>query len=87
MPVSFLLYISLFGRRSIKIGDRVWLNIEQVLHHNFFEELCWLRCMALDIVDQKDPIDCKLRPEEGPLHFLSFIFCSIFFYFLRFGCD
>ncbi|KCV67529.1 hypothetical protein H696_06047 [Fonticula alba] len=50
---------------NIEIGDVVWLNLEKVLHHNLFEEACWIKCMMLDIVDQTDPEGCKLRPEEG----------------------
>ena len=50
---------------TIQVGDRVWLNLEMLLHNNIFQEQCWLRCMMLDVVHQTDPIDCKLRPEEG----------------------
>ena len=36
-----------------------------MLHHNIFEERCWINCMSLDILDQTDPVDCKLRAQEG----------------------
>ena len=49
----------------IEVGDRVWLDIQKVLHHNIFEERCWIKCMSLDILEQTDPVDCKLRPQEG----------------------
>ena len=52
---------------SIEVGDRVWLDVQKVLHHNIFEEKCFLKCMALDILEQTDPPDCKLRPQEGQL--------------------
>ena len=50
---------------SIDVGERVWLDVAKVLQHNVVAERCFVNCMALDILEQTDPPDCKLRPEEG----------------------
>ena len=50
---------------DIEIGERLWVNLEKILNSRILGPACWLECMLLDIVEQTDPPDCKLRPDQG----------------------
>jgi hypothetical protein len=48
----------------IEIQDIVWLNLKNMVETITYDKHCWLDCLKLEN-NGSDPIDCKLRPDEG----------------------